>query len=65
MPRYSISNVPTDVVNNTPDPGYFGGDWGISISSGTPPRRFLSTLPKLNSASVSSYMLVKKKVKLR
>ena len=31
----------------------------ISISSGTPPRRFLSTLPKLNSASVSSYRHVK------
>ena len=31
IPRYSISNVPTDVVNNTPDPGYFGGDWGIYV----------------------------------
>ena len=31
----------------------------ISISSGPRARLILSTLPKLNSASVSSYMLVK------
>ena len=29
MPRYSTSNVPTAVAKNTPDPVYFGGDWGI------------------------------------
>ena len=29
MPRYSISNVPTEVVKYSPDPANFGRDWGI------------------------------------
>ena len=29
MPRYSISNVPTNVKKYPPDPADIGVDWGI------------------------------------
>ena len=33
MPRYSISNVPTNVKKYPPDPADIGVDWGIYAKS--------------------------------
>ena len=33
MPRYSISNAPTEMKKYPPDPADFGVDWGIYMTN--------------------------------